>query len=81
MITLNVGRKGEIVIPKKIRESLGIIEGGTVKAELKGKTLEINPPNEDIIKEMEEMARMYNIPSSELIIDKDEMYENELNVY
>jgi AbrB family looped-hinge helix DNA binding protein len=50
-IILNVGKKGEIYVTKKLREKVGIREGGKVRAEVKdGKLiLETVPTVEEVI--------------------------------
>ena len=49
MIKLKVGTHGEILIPKKIRESLGIKEKGNVLIEIKRRSVIVKVPrSEDI---------------------------------
>ena len=57
---VRVGEKGQIVIPKIIRENLGIIENREVLLEVKEKTLEIKAtPEQDLVKKMEERAKKH----------------------
>lgn len=80
MITLNVGQKGEIVIPKKIRETIGIVAGGTVKMTMQGKTIEIKTAADDPIERMRQRAAKYNIPAGEIVMGNS-LYEEEFDVH
>ena len=64
---LKLGSKGEIVIPKKIREQLGFSKDSTVILEVKYKFLVLRASSEDIVKKWEERAKKYNMKVSEWI--------------
>jgi AbrB family looped-hinge helix DNA binding protein len=51
-IRVRVGRKGQVVIPKEIREKTGVKEGVEVVVEAKGDVVTISragPPTEDYV--------------------------------
>ncbi len=76
MMQLNIGSKGEIVIPKKIREQFGLVKQRKVMLEIKDKIICIHPSfgEEDTIKKCEERAKKYNLKASDLIYG-DKLYE------
>lgn len=74
MLKLKLGTKGEIVIPKKIREYLGLFRDKSVTIEIKGKSVVINPMSGDVVKECEEMAKEYNLDHKKLVYG-DKLYE------
>ncbi len=41
--TIRVGRKGTIVLPKSVRESLGIAEGTLLELEVRGREIVLRP--------------------------------------
>lgn len=74
-ITLKVGPKGQIVIPKKIRESLGIIENKTIELEVKDKKIEFKAtPSRDLVAKWREHARKSNADVSKWVMG-DQLYE------
>jgi len=42
-LTVRVGRKGTIVLPKSVRESLGITEGTLLELEVRGHEIVLRP--------------------------------------
>jgi len=42
-LTIRVGRKGTIVLPKSVRESLGIAEGTLLELEVRGREIVLRP--------------------------------------
>ncbi|MBI3412880.1 MAG: AbrB/MazE/SpoVT family DNA-binding domain-containing protein [Candidatus Aenigmarchaeota archaeon] len=55
---VKVGEKGQIVIPKIIRDHLGLVENHEVLLEVRDKILEIKAmPEQDFVKKMEERAK------------------------
>ncbi len=42
-LTVKVGRKGIIVLPKAVREKLGIVEGSILELEVKGQEIILRP--------------------------------------
>jgi AbrB family looped-hinge helix DNA binding protein len=74
MIQLKLGTKGEIIIPKKIREAIGLTKENKVILEIKGKTLILHAPEVDIVKKWEERAKRVNLDPKKLIYG-DKLYE------
>lgn len=74
MMQLKLGAKGELVIPKKIREQLGLIKDKKVILEVKDKIIHIHAPQEDIAKKCEERAKRYNLHIKDIIYG-DRIYE------
>lgn len=59
-LKLCVGSKGQVVIPKIVRESLGIKPDGEVFMELKENSAEIKPVHAaDIVQKWEERAKKH----------------------
>lgn len=59
-IKVKLGPKGQIVIPKVIRESLGMIKNKYIILEVKEKTIEIRSlPERDLTKKWGEIAKKY----------------------
>ncbi|WP_338252694.1 AbrB/MazE/SpoVT family DNA-binding domain-containing protein [Pyrodictium abyssi] len=44
MLRVRVGRRGTIVLPKRVREQLGIEEGTTLELEVDGDKIVLRPP-------------------------------------
>jgi len=76
MMQLNIGAKGEIVIPKKIREQLGLVKERKVILEVKDKVIYLHTPSdgEEVVKEWEGLAKKYKFKASDLIYG-DKLYE------
>lgn len=71
-----VGARGQIVIPKIIRESLGIVENTTLLLELDEKTVRLSPQNgTEIMKRWQGFAKKYGTNASKNIIYGDKLYE------
>jgi len=76
-IKVRLSSKGQLVIPKKIREALGLAENSFVLLEVKEKTIEIKPTSgEDIVKSWKEIAKKHAIPAKKMIYG-DKLYEEE----
>ncbi|MBS7645684.1 MAG: AbrB/MazE/SpoVT family DNA-binding domain-containing protein [Candidatus Bathyarchaeia archaeon] len=78
-IKVKLGEKGQLVIPKIVREHIGLHEKGYAVIEVKEKSLEIKPlTKEDIVKEWREIAERYG---GDLIklgwVYGDKLYEEE----
>ena len=59
-IRVRLGDKGQIVIPKIARESVGLVENGPAILEVKDKAIEIKPlPAKDLAERAKERARKY----------------------
>ncbi len=65
MIQLKVGTRGEIVIPKKIRESLGLRSDTNVILQVKQDAVEIRPADESIAEHWSEIAEREGIEVDE----------------
>lgn len=76
MLKLKLGSKGEILIPKKIRDQLGFTRNKTIILEVKEKSVEIKASNDDIVKKWEEHAKKHRIDVSKWVYG-DKLYEEE----
>jgi len=75
MMQLNMGAKGELIIPKKIRDHFGLARGRQVALEIKETGIFLHPPtDEDMVRKCEERAKKYNLKASDLIYG-DKLYE------
>ena len=71
-----VGARGQIVIPKIIRESLGITENKTVFLEVEEKTLRLIPSEgKEILKSWEEISKKEGTDVSKKFIYGEKIYE------
>ena len=76
-IKVKLGSKGQVVIPKVIRDSVGLAENEIAIMEVKGGIVEIKPLKDmDIIKKWEEMARKDKANVSKWIYG-DKLYKSE----
>lgn len=74
-VKIKVGSKGQVVIPKVIRESVGIKEEGEVVMEVKEKSVEIRPlPKENLAGSWQERAKKHGGDVSKWIYG-DRLYE------
>jgi AbrB family looped-hinge helix DNA binding protein len=78
MMTVNVGQRGEIVIPKKAREALGMKTGGQVQVYVKDGSAELVPV-EDMATVFERLAQQYG--TKDFIVDSDKNYEEMMEEY
>ncbi len=74
MMQLTIGTKGEIVIPKKMREYIGLSPGKKIIADIKEKTIFLRQPEEDIAKKWEERAKQAKVDVSKWVYG-DKLYE------
>lgn len=59
-LKVRLGKKGQLVIPKVVRESIGLVEENDVLLEVKEKSIEIKLfPKEDLVKKARERAKKY----------------------
>ena len=72
---LKLGSKGEIVIPKKIREQLSLSRESTVILEIKDKDVILKTSSENTLEKWEERAKKYNQKVSKWIYG-DRLYED-----
>ena len=77
-ITLKVGPKGQIVIPKFIRENLGILEKGNVTLSVSEKTVSLKSAQKDIVTEWQAQAEKTHKDVSKWI-HGDSLYEEEFS--
>lgn len=78
MLVKSIQKKGQIVIPKAIREMLGLREGSEVMINLRGEEIIIKKKEtiEDFFNEMDKMVEEKGIEVKK--IDLDTLYENQL---
>ena len=76
-LKVRVGPKGQIVIPKAIRDSLGINPDDVVLVDLEGEKATLEMVRENPIEVLAEVARAYGVKSSELVWG-DRLYEETL---
>ncbi len=78
-IKVKLGDKGQIVIPKAVREYLGLHPRGYAELEVKDKSLEIKPVSQkDIVKEWREIAKKHGGDLEKMgLIYGDKLYEEE----
>ncbi len=76
-IKVKLGEKGQLVIPKVVRESVGLRENKPAILEVKEKRIEIRPfPDEDLVKKAKERAKKYGGDLKKLgWIYGDKLYE------
>jgi len=78
MMHVSIGQRGEIVIPKKIRDYLGLSKGRTLRLSVKGKQL-VLAPEQDIITKWRAYADEHGESADSLLMG-DELYEEEFRV-
>ncbi|MBI2126702.1 MAG: AbrB/MazE/SpoVT family DNA-binding domain-containing protein [Thaumarchaeota archaeon] len=77
IIRVKLGDKGQVVIPKVVRESVGLSRNGLAIVEVKEKEIAIRPLKvENIVEDMRERAKRYGIDVSKLVYG-DKLYEEE----
>lgn len=74
-IKVKLGSKGQLVIPKVIRESLGLTENIILILEVKDKKIEIRPLEEDVLDKWEDIAKREGVDVSKEILYGDKLYE------
>lgn len=77
-IKVKLGSKGQLVIPKVIRESLGLVENKFVVLEVKDKSIEIKALDEGIVEKWSEISKREGVDVSKEIIYGDRLYEEVL---
>ena len=77
IIKVRLGGKGQLIIPKVVRESVGLRENSPAILEVKEKLLEIKPlTEEDIVKKARERAKRSGGDTSRWVYG-DRLYEEE----
>lgn len=75
MLKLKMSNKGEIVIPKKVREQIGLVKESIIILEVKGRSIELKAGEEiDVVKDCEERAKRTKVDVSKWIYG-DKLYE------
>ena len=74
-IKVKLGSKGQFVIPKVVRESLGLTENRPLILEVKDKVVEIKPLREDVLKEWEDVIKKEGTEVSKKLVYGDRLYE------
>ncbi len=82
-MTINVGQRGEIVIPKAVREALGIRTGGEVDVILKEGRAEIIVAKDDIMEEWDRISKISKLKLDHFDANKsyDEMMEDQTRAH
>jgi AbrB family looped-hinge helix DNA binding protein len=75
MIEVKVGTRGEIVIPKKIREAMGILPQGELELEVEDNRITLQPKKEDE-EFFAELERNAKYDTSKWVMGND-LYEEE----
>ena len=76
-IKIKVGAKGQLVIPKVIRESIGLQENSIATLEVKEKSVELRPfPRENIAEKWKGIAEKHGGDARKLVYG-DRLYEEE----
>jgi len=74
-IKVKLGEKGQLVIPKVIRESLGLIANKEVVLEVKEKSLEMKPLDEEVPEKWRAIARAEGVDVTKNLLYGDKLYE------
>jgi AbrB family looped-hinge helix DNA binding protein len=74
MMQLKLSAKGEIVIPKKIREQLGLIRSRIVILDVKDSVVSLRPARQSIARKWAERAKKLKIDTSKWVLG-DKLYE------
>jgi AbrB family looped-hinge helix DNA binding protein len=75
MAKVKVGESGQIVIPKMMRESLGIVPKGEVNLAMAEEGIVIKPQKVDLAEHCREMLKECGLRKGEKIVMGDELYE------
>ena len=74
-IKVKLGGKGQLVIPKVIRETLGLIENTIIVLEVKEKSVEIKTLDEEIPKKWRAIAKAEGLNVTKGLMYGDKLYE------
>lgn len=74
-IKVKLGAKGQLVIPKVIRESLGLTENKIIILEVKDKTIEIKALDEEIPEKWRAIAEKEGLDVTNSLLYGDRLYE------
>lgn len=76
-LKVRVGPKGQIVIPKAVRDSLGINTNDVVLVDLESGKVSVEAVRQNSVEVLTEIARLHGVKSSELVWG-DKLYEEVL---
>lgn len=74
-IKVKLGGKGQLVIPKVIRESLGLTENKTIVLEIKDKTIEIKALDDQVPAKWQSIAEKEGLDVTKGLTYGDKLYE------
>ena len=77
MIPVKIGTRGEIVIPKKIREHMGLQTGRKLLLEVKDNNLQLQTSDQDLMKQWKQRAKKHGKSETEMIYG-DQLYREVL---
>lgn len=72
---VRVGSKGQLVIPKIVRTSLGLTEDSYVTLEVKDKCVEIKPLQEEFAAKWDQLRQKEGLNVAKKMIYGDRLYE------
>ena len=72
---MKVGSRGQIVIPKILRDNFGIFENSEVLIEADEDGIRIRPVRTDIVERWREIARKEGVDVKEDLLYGDKLYE------
>ena len=79
-VKTKMGARGQLVIPKIIREHLGMTENKIVVLEVKEKSLQISPVSgQDILASWTEIAKKEGLSVKKELLYGDKLYEEEFS--
>jgi len=74
-IKVKLGDKGQLVIPKVIRQSLGLTENKTIILEVRDKTIEIKTLDESVPEKWQAIAEKEGLDVTKSLTYGDELYK------
>ena len=75
VVKVKVGSRGQIVIPKILRDNFGIFENSEVLIEADEDGIRIKPVRTDIVERWEEIARKEGVDVKKDLLYGDKLYE------
>jgi AbrB family looped-hinge helix DNA binding protein len=72
---VKLGKRGQLVIPKIIRESLGLKEESYVVLEVSDKKLEVRPLDDDVVNKWASVAKTEGLDVTKTLTYGDKLYE------
>jgi len=77
-IKVKLGSKGQLVIPKVIRESLGLVEDQLVVLHVTDKSLRIEALDQNIVEKWKRIVESEGLDVSKELVYGDKLYEEVL---